>query len=334
VGFVIDFLDAAHQPAFRVFYQDAPTDAPTGHVPAAILADKQVDVALLCVGSTDSVANHPGAIVGNLTPRYALSGHWEDFFADLGAMPKPIPPRSQRLPRSRAGGPARPCRCAAADRWLAELRSSRARAARVDVRSAARALSPDRVRHSDTLTRARLSDLRATISRMPAKDPEKRRATVRAWYARTKHKLVPTDTEVRSAFPKHLAAAAVHVHGIRTCPQRLRPVPRALKLLVRWHRATLPGRGNRARATPTAPSDPPGGREPWRGAELPLLTPCWHERARTSRALPRVTATVCLRSSRAVFQGPDHEIESRELAPCGGGRVDQNGYVPAAVRKL
>ena len=91
VGFVIDFLDAERQPAFRVFYQDAPTDAPSGHVPAAILADKQVDVALLCVGSTDSVENHPGAIVGNLTPRYALSGHWENFFDDLGAMPRPIP---------------------------------------------------------------------------------------------------------------------------------------------------------------------------------------------------------------------------------------------------
>lgn len=91
VSYVIDFLDDAGAPRFRVFYQDAPTDAPTGHVPAHVLADKAVDVALLCVGSTDSVQNHPGAIVSNLAPRYALSGHWEDFFQPMGSMPRPIP---------------------------------------------------------------------------------------------------------------------------------------------------------------------------------------------------------------------------------------------------
>ena len=46
-----------------------------------------------------------------------------------------------------------------------------------------------------------------------------------------------------------------------------------------------PGRGHRARAIPTAPSDPTGVREPRRGAELPLLAPCSHGHARTSRAL-------------------------------------------------
>lgn len=91
IAFLVDFLDATGAPAFRVFYQDAPTDAPTGHVPAALLADKAVDVALLCVGSTDSVQNHPAAIIGNLAPRYALSGHWENFFDDVDAMPKPLP---------------------------------------------------------------------------------------------------------------------------------------------------------------------------------------------------------------------------------------------------
>jgi hypothetical protein len=91
VAFVIDFLDAADQPTFRVFYQDAPTDAPKGHVPASLLADKAVDVALLCVGSADAVDNHPGEILGNLSPRYALSAHWEDFFAPMGATPAPIP---------------------------------------------------------------------------------------------------------------------------------------------------------------------------------------------------------------------------------------------------
>jgi hypothetical protein len=91
VAFVIDFLDAQGAPAFRVFYQDAPTDAPVGHVPDALIAEKRVDVALLCVGSTDSVEDHPRALIANIQPRFALSSHCEDFFADAGPMPQPIP---------------------------------------------------------------------------------------------------------------------------------------------------------------------------------------------------------------------------------------------------
>jgi hypothetical protein len=91
LAFVIDFLDTAGAPAFRVFYQDAPTDQPIGHVPAAVLAGKQVDVALLCVGSADADADHPTQILGNITPRYALSGHWEDFFQPAGGSPQPLP---------------------------------------------------------------------------------------------------------------------------------------------------------------------------------------------------------------------------------------------------
>ena len=91
LAFVFDFLDDKGKPIYRVFYQDAPTDAPVGHVPASILAEHPVDIALLCVGSYDAVDNHPGAIVDNLKPRYAISGHWEDFFQPLGQQPQPIP---------------------------------------------------------------------------------------------------------------------------------------------------------------------------------------------------------------------------------------------------
>src|SRR5439155_1706356 len=84
-------LDAHGRPAVRIFYQDAPTNAPIGQVPAALLADKAVDLALLCVGSYDLVANQPGDILANLAPRFALSGHWEDFFQPVSAPPQPIP---------------------------------------------------------------------------------------------------------------------------------------------------------------------------------------------------------------------------------------------------
>ena len=49
-------------------------------VPAAVLAEKRVDVALLCVGNTDQVKDHPAAILANLDARYVIGGHWEDFF--------------------------------------------------------------------------------------------------------------------------------------------------------------------------------------------------------------------------------------------------------------
>ncbi|HEX5059942.1 MAG TPA: hypothetical protein VFV99_11310, partial [Kofleriaceae bacterium] len=91
LAFVIDFLDPQQKPVFRVFYQDAPTNPPIGHVPSAILGEKQVDLALLCVGSTDAVEDHPTQILGNLQPRYAISGHWEDFFQPVGSTPQPIP---------------------------------------------------------------------------------------------------------------------------------------------------------------------------------------------------------------------------------------------------
>lgn len=97
LAFVIDFLVPAapssgeREVAFRVFYQDAPTNPPVGNVPAALLADKRVDLAILCVGSADAVDDHPTTILANLQPRYALSGHWEDFFQPLDATPQPIP---------------------------------------------------------------------------------------------------------------------------------------------------------------------------------------------------------------------------------------------------
>lgn len=91
LAFLIDFLDDHGRPVYRVFYQDAPTDAPLGHVPASVLAEHPVDLALLCVGSYDAVADQPASVVATLQPRYAISGHWEDFFLDAAAPPQPIP---------------------------------------------------------------------------------------------------------------------------------------------------------------------------------------------------------------------------------------------------
>ena len=93
VAYLVDFLDAkTDAPVYRVFYQDAPADAPVGHVPPAFLAGKRVDLALMCVGTYDHVDDaSPAKALAALLPRYALGGHWEDFFGELDAPPQPIP---------------------------------------------------------------------------------------------------------------------------------------------------------------------------------------------------------------------------------------------------
>ena len=91
LAYLIDFLDESGAPTFRVYYQDAPTDGPYGHAHPDLLADKRVDVAVLNVGSYDAVADHPGAILANLDPRYVLGVHWESFFDGQDEPIVPIP---------------------------------------------------------------------------------------------------------------------------------------------------------------------------------------------------------------------------------------------------
>jgi hypothetical protein len=90
LSFLIDFLDDGGAPIFRVFYQDAPATRPIGEVPAALLADRPVDLAILCAGSNDAVESQPTDILANLTPRFAISGHWESFFTARDDV-QPIP---------------------------------------------------------------------------------------------------------------------------------------------------------------------------------------------------------------------------------------------------
>lgn len=81
IAFLIDFLDErTGEPIYRIYYQDAPTNAPVGNVHPDVLAEKRVDVALLCVGNYDQVNDHPSEIIAAMNPRYVVSGHWENFF--------------------------------------------------------------------------------------------------------------------------------------------------------------------------------------------------------------------------------------------------------------
>jgi hypothetical protein len=81
IAYLIDFLDhETGRPVFRAYFQDAPTSAPVGNVHPDLLAEKAVDVALLCVGNFDQVRDQPGEIIAAMKPRFVIGGHWESFF--------------------------------------------------------------------------------------------------------------------------------------------------------------------------------------------------------------------------------------------------------------
>jgi len=80
VAFLIDFLDADGQVAFRIYYQDAVVAPPFGFAPEALMSERPVDVAIFVPATFDQVDWHPEGFVENLRPKRVLLGHWEDFF--------------------------------------------------------------------------------------------------------------------------------------------------------------------------------------------------------------------------------------------------------------
>ena len=86
-AYVIDVLDdRTRAPVFRIYFQDAPSEPPLGFLPAAVLAERGIDVAILCAATSTNVSNTPDSLLEVLKPQHVILGHWEDFF------------RSQTLP--------------------------------------------------------------------------------------------------------------------------------------------------------------------------------------------------------------------------------------------
>ena len=91
LAFLVDFLDETGAPLWRVYYQDAPYDAPVSHPHASLLAEKSVDLAIVNGGNYEQVDDHPQGILAALQPGHALLGHWEDFFRTREEPVQPIP---------------------------------------------------------------------------------------------------------------------------------------------------------------------------------------------------------------------------------------------------
>jgi hypothetical protein len=110
LSYLIDFLDpVTHAPLARVYYQDAPGTNPIGYPPADVLAEKRIDLALMCVGNYDVVQNQPTDFLTTVAPRFALGGHWEDFFQPYDQPPQNLPfldvPKWETLARAAMTAP-------------------------------------------------------------------------------------------------------------------------------------------------------------------------------------------------------------------------------------
>ena len=79
-AFLVDFLHPDGSVALRLYYQDAVPAAPAGLAPEALMAERPVDAAILVPATFDQVDWFPEAFIENLTPRWVLLGHWENFF--------------------------------------------------------------------------------------------------------------------------------------------------------------------------------------------------------------------------------------------------------------
>ena len=91
LSYVVDLLDDAGRPAFRIFYQDAASRPLDVVLPPFARPDQHaVDLAIVCAGNFKKVPDYPTLLLAALRPKYVIVGHWEDFFHPQGDAPSPV----------------------------------------------------------------------------------------------------------------------------------------------------------------------------------------------------------------------------------------------------
>ncbi|MBZ0114226.1 MAG: hypothetical protein K8J08_17320 [Thermoanaerobaculia bacterium] len=83
LAFLIDLLDPIDSSVlFRFYYQDAANVGNSGIPAQGILANRPVDLAILCAASHDLVDDFPVKLLSIVKPRHVLVAHYDDFFRD------------------------------------------------------------------------------------------------------------------------------------------------------------------------------------------------------------------------------------------------------------
>ena len=81
LAFLIDLLaDDGETVAFRIWLQDAVAQPPDGLPPDEIVAERPVDLAVLCTASYWRVKGFPEELLERTGARHAMATHYEDFF--------------------------------------------------------------------------------------------------------------------------------------------------------------------------------------------------------------------------------------------------------------
>jgi len=78
-SFLVDFVKN-NKIEYRMFIQTSASHYPLGQPPKQLLADKPVDVAVLCLASSNYVKPYPVQLLKELAPKKVVFIHWEDFF--------------------------------------------------------------------------------------------------------------------------------------------------------------------------------------------------------------------------------------------------------------
>ncbi len=80
-AYIIDVLSRpTRAPVFRIYFQDAPSEPPLGFPSDDLLAERRLDLAILCAATSSNVSNTPDSLLTVLKPGEVIVGHWEDFF--------------------------------------------------------------------------------------------------------------------------------------------------------------------------------------------------------------------------------------------------------------
>jgi hypothetical protein len=91
-AFMIDVMDAdGRTVVFRIYFEDAPSAPPLGFPPAAVLADRPVDLAVICGATSSNVVATPDSLLTVLRPTEVMITHWESFFRSQALPPQMNP---------------------------------------------------------------------------------------------------------------------------------------------------------------------------------------------------------------------------------------------------
>jgi hypothetical protein len=91
-AYLIDVLsDDRKGTVFRIYFQDAPSAPPLGFPPTEVLAERAVDLAILCGATSSNVPNTPDSLLKVLKPSQVIVAHWEDFFRPQTVPIQPSP---------------------------------------------------------------------------------------------------------------------------------------------------------------------------------------------------------------------------------------------------